>query len=239
MKILLQILCLLFLITSMRAQAPGYQGKKVFIEAGMSFLPTLRGPTAGNKGLGHNGTFAFSTRFRVGTYLTISRKHNLRLTYDYALTGLHRGKYEGDYNTNHSNYNDLFYKFSVHTVSLGIDLYMNNHSIAPLGLYASPTLSIIHSKGVLDTKHSNLTYSVLTSDLVTPTKIDVAMGMQFGYRNILFNRVTFNLAVENHLLVSALASFLGFGSEYGQEVLGRLQNHYFFNFHVGIGMLLF
>lgn len=257
------------------AQIPGYQGKRFFFEAGMSTIATFKGPTANNRGLAARALFdneeeqkkrfAMSTRFRAGLYWTISRKQNLRVCYDYAQTGLYvyevrtTPKVDGTQRNFEQDKHSLFYRLDIHSFNLGLDLYMGKLSLAPLGVYVTPSIHVVISKGQLLDQKVNYSHdgidllmeskpdpNYLNPLNINPNRLDFALGAQIGYRDIFFDRLILNIAAEAYLFPAIIEYWVkGFGTlgtndeMYKNSVISRLQTHHIFNFHVGVGILIF
>lgn len=271
MKTLIYIISLVFISSALNAQVPGYQGKTLFFEAGISTMITFQGPTANNRGLkrpkqypygkkAQSSNFAFSTRFRAGLYWTFSRKNNLRLNYDYAQTGLVvydlSSPSKGSSETQDEH--DIFYRLHMHSIDLGMDIYIGRVSLAPLGMYLTPSLKFLFSKGQPIDQYVHYANEGLNSIMngepnvnflnpieIKTSKLDVALGIQWGYRNILFDRLTLNFAIEHYLFPGLVGIIFGNSNwdrdtrNYNTQRILRLQLHHLMNIHIGVGVLLY
>lgn len=171
------IFLLLFLINnSSIAQVPGYQGKRFFIELGVSGMFNFDMPTIDN--LGPNtfpsgvlkGAVTFSSQYSLGVNYIFSRKFVLQMNYGYSPSGLAINGGLILTNTSLINpdnqdvihaekYHDLFYQLHSHKIELNGLFYAKPvGNLAPLGWYYLFGMSLVRTIGVLKYQETRYPY---------------------------------------------------------------------------------
>lgn len=224
MKQILLLAFLLFTLNTAHSQIPGYQGKRFFVEAGISFFPNLFAPT-----LEFNNSFSIKAYYSFSCNYVIGRKTIFRVGYTHQAAGLQMSyQYSYAYNK--------YYLF-LHDANFAFDLYgKKKGNLAPLGFYFSPGIRFVFSKEEPVNKPVSASY---TSSPV----VMFGLTTKLGYRAILFNRVTLNMGFEftffpQYLLLIHPAVPLSVPG-YEREVIRITADRYLFGIHIGIGVLLF
>lgn len=228
MKQFIIILIFIFSVsTQVDAQKPpGYQGKRMFLEAGVSTM-VWSGPTIKDEDIGLN------TRWKLDLSWVLGRKHSLRIGYGHLASGVYDyAKYPKYSKTNNYRERDGYIHYEIYTnsISLSLDFYKKRGKgmLAPLGSYLSPSLMVLFTQGVLP---KDSPYAPYVEPHYKKIKgMDIALGGQWGYRTVFFNRMIFSIALECYIV-------LPFSPNY--EISNRLRANYLLNLHLGIGMLLF
>lgn len=195
-----------------KAQIPGYQGKRFFIELGGSFFFNLGYPTAQNKGPrsfpfnAHTGHFTLKDRYKLAVHYVIARKKTIKLAYNYQVSGMNTAVSTASlFQVGIDNHN-LFYQLHAHDINLGFNLYGKaNTNLAPLGFYWDLGLRFIFVNGVLrdqrveyaDNRSDNRPYPDQVAPLTHET-FTFLLGFTgtWGYRTIIADRITFSIGIE-------------------------------------------
>ncbi len=179
MKYLITILVLWFSQVHLTAQAPGYQGKKLYVEAGINIFPSLPivivpffpstyswiGPSlnAQNKGQqsfpfeNSTGHFIVANRYNFSLNYVLSRKLTVKLGYDYSVAGslvfLNTPSITSPTLTDEQQ---LFYQLHLNdfNLSLGV-MKTKKEGIAPLGFYWEWGLRFLFVNGNLRDQRVN------------------------------------------------------------------------------------
>jgi hypothetical protein len=255
---------LLLQYNALFSQAPGYLGKRLFVSANASAIPTLQGPTAGNGGLGDtynnvSDSYAFSTRFGIEAGYALSRKNAVTFTIDYAKTGLiarlKTPPLSSFGNTNNEDSHYLFYNLNCYTFDLGYQGYkLDRGAIAPMGRYFSFHLFATTASGVIIEKQTTFYNSSFLNqkhaDLgVNNTYLMGGFGLEWGKNTIIGNHFFINTTLRFNLTTGVFktnsvqnGTFLGTYQQENQErfdvaAAERLFYHSLFMVKFGIGIL--
>lgn len=234
------------------SQIPGYQGKRFFVELGSSFFINTSFPTIENKGprtfpSGRNtGDISLRSRYAISLNYVISRKHTFKVAYNYHFSGL--------YTTNYASgrLNHLFYQSYMHDINLGFNLYGRTlANLAPLGFYWDLGARFIFVNNFLSQQMVNdVLYDAesgfINSPALNPLTAVFGIGIQWGYRAIIANRITLNVGLETTicpqylmLIDSLLNPFREIEIDsHARDVIRSVQDRYIFNVHIGIGILI-
>jgi|GEM_PF-1990585 len=253
-----------FGLSSAYSQAPGYQGKRFFIEIGGSFFPNLGFPTAQNKGPrsfpfgAHTGDITFHDRYHLSFHYIIGRKATFKAAYNYQVAGLFDEITTESITQNGIDYHDLFYQLHMHDINLGFNLYNKKRSsLAPLGFYWDLGLRLIFINGVLRDQRveyaDNRADNNPDPDFLAPVPTNTftfALGITgiWGYRTVIADRVTLTFGIETtifpqYLLLAAPNPLTGGSfiqaSGHTTRVIQNVQDRYLTNIHIGVGALIF
>ncbi|MCH2023414.1 MAG: hypothetical protein MK207_13140 [Saprospiraceae bacterium] len=266
MKKLTNIFFILLIWTSVpKAQVPGYQGKKFFIEIGGSFFPNLFYPTAQNKGAQsfpfgeHTGHFTIKDRYSLSLHYIIGRKSTFKAAYNYQVSGMM------DYAStpgliSGTDEHTLFYQLHMHDVNLGFNLFgKRNINLAPMGFYWDLGIRMVFIDGILrdqrvdyaDNRPDNTPYP----DQVAPLNEETSMFMfgitgMWGYRAVIANRMTLTFGIETTIFPQYPLNLFPFIipfmpspgnslTDFQRSTVMCVQDRYLLSLHIGIGVLIF
>lgn len=260
--------CFLIPKHPLHAQAPGYLGKKLSVHANLNALPALGGPTAGNRGsvfYGETGGgFAFNWRVGGALAYTVSRKQELRLSFDAFKTGMSETFFTPSGNNGQNNPNDsheLFFNLDGYSVGITSRAYnLNRGALAPLGPYAAWSLQYTRVNGKILDKRTTYAFGGPHAPLGLDLKTNLyTLGYSFGQTLIVADRVLLDFGATMNfdlpIVFKALGS-LSDGSEiglpvessgdyirdnnkqYDREVAWRMFKHSAFFFHFGVGFFI-
>lgn len=245
------------LISCLHAQkAPGYMGRRLFIRPEIAYAPTLRGPTANNRGgadytYGEQGTrFGFNTKYGVQAGYVVSRSIAWSLEGSYMATGL-----VVNANTpsilfqNNFDLHSLFYKLSGPEIGLAWSMFdILNGGVAPMGTYISLRARMAFLKGeVLDKRTTYYRNNSSAGHLplgITPTYEHLTLGLELGRQMMIGDRLVLSLSVEGNLAPAQYISFvLGSSSsdtnqgQFNSAARDRMLTHSIVMFKTGVGYL--
>lgn len=215
---------LLLLPIFSKGQVPGYQGKKFFIEAGISFFPNLSAPS-----LEFKSSFSMKAYYSFSIHAVLGRKTIFKTAYTYQASGMIVSNY--NYYDSWSDY----YHLHLHDINFAVDIYGNRKgNLAPLGIYFSPAMRFVFTQGVYQKSSS----SRFSSNSTHPSVVAFGLSGSIGYRTILANTFVLNFSFEMTLFPQYfMNSSLGNLDEYDASVIKTIADRYLFGFHVGIGVL--
>lgn len=260
-------LFLIFSLSHLHAQAPGYLGKRFMLKADLGLTPSLIGPTAANKGLSivyGNAKTAFALSYRMGVEASyvVSRKTSIGFEANYFKTGATSTAYtrstailSGPSNVdNHS----LFYNLTSVTTDVSIKSFkLSKGSIAPLGTYFAYHLSRSFISGeILDrkTEYSRQTTTIRSID-INKNYAFSSFGLEWGVNTMLTDHVLFDFSSRFNFPLNIVKVFeraeinaptfpLSDYPAYNQKQFDnmsfrRIATHSLFLVHIGVGYLLF
>jgi len=162
--VILYCFCSSFLFS----QIPGYQGKRFFVEGGVSFWFNSANPRANNEG---PNTFPGEaiTKFTLQEHYfgnlnyVLSRRTIVSLEYEYSKTGLFIREWEGSsFNADEGaktpsrlinglfDTHNLFYNLTAHKINFSFSHHVRSRvNIAPLGFYAKWGFDLVLAHSVL------------------------------------------------------------------------------------------
>lgn len=211
-----RILLFLFLgtiLTHAHSQIPGYLGKRFFIEANLSTTPTLFQPSAANKGFDFvgsgalygqaNASFGLNNRFGLQAGYVVGRNKVITLGADYLKTGAimtaETRSLDPFASASSFDRHYLFYNLHGFTAELGYQKYKSwKGALAPMGRYVAYYVSAGTFKGdILDkqtTFNSDSRTKVHAPLGIDPTYKRLSVGIEWGNRRIIYDRLLLNLA---------------------------------------------
>jgi hypothetical protein len=220
-RLLITIYLLAISILSGYAQ-PGYQGKKLSVNAGMLLMPALVNATY-NKAPGYT---SLNLTKEANIDYVISRRNTIGLVYKNTRTSILRN-YEDD--------NTKVPDGKVFSNALGIQYRIfkkRSGNLAPLGKYTQLGLHMMFNRT------ENSKYPDAGTSFTT-----YAVSIGKGRSKILFNRLVFNYGLEfTHIFTGfSKEGFLGATYYYADDAHTmaqyRLWRHSVVNFKTGIGFL--
>ena len=259
----------LFLSTSLLAQAPGYLGKRYYLQADCAGMVSA-GPTANNRGIvnyfGENGGgFALDTRFGLQAGYALSRMQLVSAGVNYLKTGLETQAYTRAVNFPGENsgrdYHELFYNLNGWTADVAYRRCKTEKGgLAPLGVFRSHHLQPTFLSGeIVDkrTSYQNRSGPAIHGKLgYEPKFIYWSYGWETGQTWVVKDKILLSLAIqiniplslsrtietldEPYYSVDSFESFEAYNLEvFRQEAFSRMFWSSIFNFRVGAGYLLF
>ena len=217
-------LIFLFAFGYVSAQAPGYLGKRNFIEYDLYYMLAVGGPTANNKMYAYNN-LGISTRHNFRFNHVFSRSGVIGIGYDYFKTGIGI-----DYTDSEGNLQSEFSKLKVTAICLHYDKYfMKRGSLAPFGIYH-------HFEGKYI---SGRAMEAPFNEVVQKT---FYTGYGIGLKKIFKEKFFVNFSgqvgwVWGDRSIDTLND--SFEKNLQNRINERIYSHYVFENNIGIGILLF
>ncbi len=223
MKLLYTLFFICF-FTFANAQAPGYMGKRNFIEYDLYYMIAVGGPTINNKMYAYNN-LGISTRHNFRFNHVINRSGVIGIGYDYFKTGIGI-----DYKDAEDNFQSAFSKLKVTAICLHYDKYfMKQGSLAPVGLYH-------HFEG------KYITGSVVDEPFNEVVQKTFYTGYGIGLKKIFKENFFVNFSGQigwtwGDRNLDTLQD--DFEKNVKTRINKRIYSHYIFENNIGIGILLF
>ncbi len=220
----LYTLMFLFSFCLANAQAPGYLGKKTFIEYDLFYMLAVGGPTTNNKMYAYDN-LGISYRHNFTLNHVVSRSGVIGLGFDFFNTGI-----GVDYRDSEDNFQSKFSKLKVTAICLHYDKYfMKRGSLAPFGFYHH-----FEGKYITGSAQEDAFKDVVHKTFYTGYGIGIKkifkekffvnfsgqVGWTWGDRSL----DTFNDSFEKNVQT---------------RINKRIYSHYIFENNIGIGILLF
>jgi hypothetical protein len=266
MLLLIRISTLLILFVNtldLAAQVPGFQGKRFFVEIGISAFPNLAFPTAQNKGgqsfpfNAHTGHFTLKDRYDFSFYYVSGRRSAVKAGYNYQVSGINSLEQTDGLNGGYDLHN-LFYQLHMHDLNLGVNLYKDKaKNLSPIGMFIDFGIRLVFVNGVLrdqrveyyDNRQDHKPYPDQLNPLTEPSLLCMfGLSGQWGYRTVIANRLTLSIGFECSIFPQYVLAQIGnvFRSStsdkinlYQQLAIQNVQDRYLLSLHLGVGVLLF
>jgi hypothetical protein len=217
---------LLLQYNALFSQAPGYLGKRLFVSANASAIPTFAGPSAANRGLGtlYDGaenSLDITTRFGIEVGYAVSRKNAVTLTADYAKTGMRTSMITPSLSQfvpslDYKDYHYLFYNLNCYTFDLGYQSYnLAKGAIAPMGRYFAFHVFGTMAKGVIMDKRTDYYNASVQQHAklgIDPTYITGGIGFEWGNNVIVSDHLFMNFGIRCNI-TAGLAESKSLNSE--------------------------
>lgn len=237
-KLIITILLFISAVHSF-GQNSGYQGRKFFITANSYFCPAISNPTV----KGNYGIFALNNRWYFDFNATVARRLTLGLGFETYNTG-----FKIDYG-NYSGWGESKIcqpwctKLNVCGIGINTRIYLKNN-IAPLGPYVKLESMVISSKVNPDTLGYRALYFQSMPDFNNSGRNETfIIKIDFCNSHLFFNRLLLDYGLQLGLMLDPRMSYSNVSKStdtYFQAASQkRLFEQYLFNFHIGIGVLLF
>lgn len=220
----LYTLIFLFSFGLANAQAPGYLGKKTFLQYDLYYMLAVGGPTAGNRMYAYD-KIGISTRHNLKLNQVVSRSGVAGIGFDYFKTGINI-----DYLDNEDNILSEFSKMRVTAFSVHYNKYfMKKGSLAPIGIYHHFEGKYISAKALSPT-FSNITHSTFYT------------GYGLGLKKIFKEKFFINFSGQvgwtwGDRSINTLGN--DFETNIKTRINQRIYSHYIFENNIGVGILLF
>ncbi len=209
-----------FLPLIVSAQVPGYLGKKTLLTADASLFPGFLYAQSTDVPIRLN------TRVALVLDQVVSRKSSMGLAGGYYHTQYlytsNNGMGNAEINGYSAAWNVKFYSFK------------RKGNIAPVGPYQQIELMYMRyqvrdlDRNFYPDRRENLgSYG------------DVAAGLTFGLRHIMFNRLTLHVGMQYAFVFGAFRSGDAQQRSIQSLSINRLQGHFGLNYNTGLGLLLF
>jgi hypothetical protein len=256
------------MISGLSAQAPGYMGKKCWIEGDFGTMVAFRGPNLNNKGAAkpllygsQETSLGFNSRIGASLNFTVGRKVALSAFYQYAVTGMifsYRSKSPVTlppyYNeTDNFVYNwdihGLFYQLKSQIYGIKLIWYPGRKgSIAPLGFYMSFAPSLAYSK--VEEKDHFVDYGSPLLESYQPMYYP-GLSTVYDYSGTKIKTYLFKYSIGKRFILfdrvtlnTELETTLGFGKSsdqdsFSEQMRFRLKRSNSIYFTVGLGYLIF
>ncbi|AEE53683.1 hypothetical protein [Haliscomenobacter hydrossis] len=258
----------ILLNTTLPAQAPGYLGKRLSLQADLMAFPALGGPTAGNRGsvfYGENGGgFAFNWKAGASLDYVVSRKRQVRLLLDVIKTGMSETYYTPSSSAlvdGQNDSHDLFFNLNGVSLGLGTRGYnLKKGALAPLGPYVGWSLRYTMITGEILDKRTSYAFRGPHAPLGLDLKTNrFSLGYSFGSTLIVADNIILDFGANFNAdipIANEALDALNYGDEfpapiepsgdyvkdnnkrYDKDVAFRVFKHSLFFFHVGAGFLI-
>jgi hypothetical protein len=245
-KLIKIIIFLIIIGGTTSAQNSGYQGKKFSLHYNLFASNAFLNPNE----FGNHGIFSFNTLHHVDLDACIARRLTLGLSFEYIHNSF---SYKKTFNYEIGNYSSYFHSNSIGKMEVyGIGLFLKiftKGSIAPLGTYVKPQLSLLFYKvypgNPITT--SGLYFNEITDGFVnkSPYKT-VAISLEVGQNRLLFSRMFIDYGVRVGILptIAFISNDNTMHDDAAQVYLKyvplkRIGAQYLFNIKLGVGVLLF
>ena len=206
------------------AQAPGYLGKKTFIEYDLFYMLAIGGPTVNNNTFSFDN-LAISTRHNFQLNHVVSRSGVLGISFDFLKTGI-----QIDYIDDEDNIQTNFSTLKVNAIGLQYDKYfMKLGSLAPIGFYHHFEVKLISARPL----------ALPFNEVVQRTTYT---GYGIGMKKVFKNRFFINFSGQVGWTWgdrSFNRSRDDFKRNIQKQINLRLYSNYIFENNFGIGILLF
>lgn len=251
------LLTSLFLIIAfnLKAQVPGYLGKK--FSAGYN-LHFYMGGLQENSRKYDAQYFVYQPQFFINKFheihadYVLANSYSLGISYEFLKTGQLYSESSNTYYNDYSSDNYLNIVASTIRINNKFFFYHSGSALAPIGNYGQVSVGVVTAKPTVKLKGTNDTDSgtYYFSRVVNFDKVStpiIAAG--FGNQSIFFDRFILDVGLELAFLPGSLSSFTNNYSSYyttypnkttgKEETLKRLQTFYVSSVKIGIGILLF
>ncbi|MEI7802041.1 MAG: hypothetical protein WCI97_05325 [Bacteroidota bacterium] len=247
---------LLFTAINLKAQVPGYMGKK--FSAGYNLHFYMGGLQSESRKYDAQ-YFVYQPQFFINKFheahadYVLANNYSLGISCEFLRTGKYYSESSNNYYNNYDSDNYLNIAATTIRVNNKFFFYKSGSALAPIGNYGQVSVGVISAKPTAKLKGTNQTDSgtfyfskIVNFDRVT-TPI-IAAG--FGNQSIFFDRLILDVGLEVAFVPGAVSSFTNthYSSYYTsypnketakEETLKRLQTFYVSSVKVGIGILLF
>ena len=233
------LMCAIFLPSSLKAQVPGYQGKRFMAGYGLHISPGFvrmfggEGTSGPWLNLRHN----INAEYIVGRRLAIGADLDLASTgYKYNTTTSAIDNAGNYYQKNKTTlYSVSGYSYGIHFTHYGI---FENNPVAPIGDYIRLKLfRLNYNSDIPDDKENH-------GELKEQAFATNGIGLGYGQTRVYYNKVMLDIGIEGSWLLKN-KSYLPFHNEYSemskaeQESLSLLFWNYFVNFRIAASGLFF
>jgi hypothetical protein len=226
-----------------KAVTPGYQGKRFSFDLTANFFPALDGFTTNHRTFSIDSEEAgaslgaFNTRYEASLSYAIRRRMTLTAEYGIGKTGFEENWL--DVSSGSSSYG--FYVADFKTVGIALLMHgKRSWGLAPIGPYwgvrvmrtnVSSTLTEVQASG------GDAWIKLPKSSGATgPKEHFYNVGLTFGARRILFDKLVLNLGFNTHL-AGLFEDYLYLSDLEETYMSYRVKRTYWFNAHAGIGYL--
>lgn len=226
--------------TTFGQQVPGYQGKRLLIDAGVGLMPAVAGPTKNGKSITDNDYLALNTRLRLGLHYAAFRYLTFRLEHDRYTTA-----YWDQMWISNDSYN-TFNELKVRSYGIGADITgqkWGTWGLAPIGFsygfsvdygYATPTIGFPTSEGLDES-----TQAILKEMIEVENYTFLVWGIRFNTKTILIDKVVLSTGLNFGLVSSLNPQAINSDVLNTTPLIRRIKSHSRANFHIGIGYLIY
>lgn len=237
---LICMLCFIVSTSYLKAQPPGYLGRRFILQANLEGTLGLLGTNKDGKG-GGEGLW-LSTRYGARAEFVTSRHRSIFLSYERATTGVDNNydAYSSNPFTLYPGYFSDFYELKISTIAFGTRIYSD---LAPMGGYFQTALEYNMLKANLITHTPDI--SLLVPINKTRNLRDIGLNLGFGYRYMIGKSLTIDWGANFRIPIAGSIALVATASESEPErvanpdnkILIRNLSHSAFMMHLGIGFM--